>query len=256
MKMFTYFRAVSETDIPAGAVLLAGGQSLLPDMKARTASPDTLVDIKALLPIGIQLESDRIVIGAGTTHADIAADPILRDTLPGLAALAGDVGDPSVRNRGTLGGALVADHPAGDWPAAALALDAVLTTTQRQISFAEFRRETGRDPSEIVRQNSFTSADDLTYVKFLHPAQRYAIVGVLVARTGAAERAVVSGLWQGGARFWKEADRPATDDPTLRGDPFASADFRIELAAELHQRAMAQLDGADRVVSIVHGQGQ
>src|SRR5262249_5724963 len=107
-----------------GAMLLAGGQTLLRDMKLGLHFPASLVDIGGIVPSHVELRENSISIGAGTTHAEVAQSPVLRRHLPALAALAGHIGDPAVRHRGTLGGAVAANEPAGDYPAGCLALDA------------------------------------------------------------------------------------------------------------------------------------
>src|SRR5262245_43815238 len=112
-------------------MLLAGGQTLLRDMKRGRHSPACLVDVSGILPRQIEARDGAVSIGAGATHADVAASPIVERALPALAALAGHIGDPAVRHRGTLGGALAANEPAGDYPAAALALEALVHTTRR-----------------------------------------------------------------------------------------------------------------------------
>lgn len=254
MRPFAYHRPVSAADIPAGATLLAGGQSLLPRMKAREVAPGIVADVKALLPASIRIEGDRIVIGAGTTHADIASSPVLQDVLPGLAALAGEIGDPSVRHRGTLGGALVSDHPAGDWPAAALALDAILRTDRREVPFATFRREADRNPAELVLEIAFAQAEDCAYAKVLHPAQRYALVGVFVGVRNGTTSAAITGLWVDGAALWDVESGLSERSGEMRSDGFADAACRIALADELYRIATSRMgnEGA-RITVIVHG---
>ena len=255
MHDFAYRRAASADDLgrlPIGAVLLAGGQSLLPMVKARDVRPPLIVDVKPMLPRGVRLDGNRLVIGAGTTHAELAADPVLRSEAPCLADLADHVGDPSVRHRGTLGGALVSDHPAGDWPPVALALDAMLTTTERTVSF-EGWREDGAHPGEVVLEVALRRPEATGYVKLLHPAQRYAIVGALAARVDGREVRAVTGLYVEGARLWN--GRP--DDAAIRSDGFAAPDYRAALAVELVRRAETLRDGtAPFARAIVHGQAR
>ena len=266
MRSFDYLRATDLAAIPPGGTLLAGGQTLLPAMKARDAAPALLVDVKTLLPTGIDVTPGAATIGAGATHAAIAADARLHTEAPWLAALAGEVGDPSVRHRGTLGGAIVSDHPAGDWPAAALALDAVIETDRRRVPFAAFRRETDRDPAEIVLRITFARPDQAAYVKFLHPAQRYAIVGVFVARFADRRAVAVTGLRADGACLW-QASGPSVghgvagagplegDDASMRSDSFAGPAYRRNLVERLCAVAEAHVeDGGEVIDVLIHGQ--
>src|SRR6266542_795872 len=161
-----------------GAMLLAGGQTLLRDMKRGRLSPARLVDVNGILPRQVELRDRAISIGAGATHAEVAGSPVLRDGLPVLAALVGHIGDPAVRNRGTLGGALAANEPAGDYPAACLALEATVHTTARSVAATDFflgDHRTVLEPGEIVIGADFPVARQAGYVKFLNPAARYAM---------------------------------------------------------------------------------
>src|SRR5215510_11666470 len=183
-----------------GAMPLAGGQTLLRDMKLGLHFPATLVDITGLIPRNIEFRENAISIGAGATHAEVAQSPVLHRHLPVLAALAGHIGDPAVRHRGTLGGAVAANEPAGDYPAACLALDATLHTTKRDIAAADFfigDHRTALEPGEIVRSATFPLARRASYVKFLNPAARYAMVGVF-----AAVVTMVALAWRSPAPTW------------------------------------------------------
>src|SRR5215468_10885375 len=167
-----------------GAMLLAGGQTLLRDMKLGLHFPTSLVDIDGIVPRHIELRENSISIGAGATHAEVAHSPVLHRHLPVLAALVGHIGDPAVRHRGTLGGAVAANEPAGDYPAACLALDATLHTTKRDIAATDFfvgDHRTTLEKGEIVTSATFPLARRAAYVKFLNPAARYAMVGVFAA---------------------------------------------------------------------------
>lgn len=155
MHAFDHQRAVDLKAVQSRApntLFLAGGQGLLPELKHRTCSPPVILDVKALLPRTITVSEDWVKIGAGATHSDIASDPALRTALPALAALAANVGDPSVRHRGTLGGALAQNHPASDWAAAALALSAVLETDLRSVALDDYLAEmtSGSTPSDLI----------------------------------------------------------------------------------------------------------
>src|SRR5262249_41461787 len=143
MRDFVYHRPASLDEacrlaVEEGAMLLAGGQTLLRDMKHGLHSPASLVDITGVVPRRIECRDGVIAIGAGATHAEVADSVVLREHLPVLASLVGHIGDPAVRHRGTLGGALAANEPAGDYPAACLALGATVHTTTREVAATEF----------------------------------------------------------------------------------------------------------------------
>ena len=190
MREFVYHRPASIDEARAlaaadGAMLLDGGQTLLRDMKLGLHSPSSLIDVVGVVSKQIEFRDGAITIGAGATHAEVANSEVLREHLPVLADLVGHIGDPAVRHRGTLGGAIAANEPAGDYPAACLALDATVHTTARRVAAVEFFKGRGRtalEPGEIVTGATFPVVGQAAYIKFLHPAARYALVGVFVAR--------------------------------------------------------------------------
>lgn len=171
-----------------GAMLLAGGMTLLPTLKFRLAQPDALIDLGAISELrGIRELRETIEIGAMTIHADIAASALIRQRLPALADLVRCVGDPQVRNRGTIGGSVANNDPAADYPAAVLGLNAVVVTDRREIPADEFFRgmfETALQAGEILVALRFPVPRRAAYAKFANPASRYAIAGVMVAETG------------------------------------------------------------------------
>src|SRR5262245_49087581 len=208
MQQFVYHRPGSIDEARAlaaanGAMLLAGGQTLLRDMKLGLHSPSSLIDIAGIVSKQVEYRNGAITIGAGATHAEVASSAILRGHLPVLAALAGHIGDPAVRHRGTLGGAIAANELAGDYPAACLALAATIQTTTRQVAAAEFFTgggQTALAPGEIVTGAIFPVVEQAAYIKFLHPAARYALVGVFVARASIDNtRVAVTGAHADGA---------------------------------------------------------
>src|SRR4029450_9335756 len=143
MRNFVYHRAgsideASRLAVADGAMLLAGGQTLLRDMKLGLHSPSSLVDVTAVLSKQVGFRNGGGPIAAGATHAEVASSVVVQQHLPVLAALVGHIGDPAVRHRGTLGGALAANEPAGDYPAACLALGATVQTTEREVAATEF----------------------------------------------------------------------------------------------------------------------
>src|SRR5436305_8139912 len=179
------------------AKLVAGGMTLIPTLKLRLAKPSDLVDLGALSQLkGISEDGDAVVIGAMTRHADVNRSPVVQRAIPALAAMAGMIGDPAVRNRGTIGGSIANNDPAADYPAAVVALNATVRTNKREIAADNFFTgmfETALAPDEIITAVRFPKVDAGNYQKFRNPASRYAIVGVYVAKTGGNVRLAVTG---------------------------------------------------------------
>jgi len=229
------------------------------------------VDVGGIVPRQVERRDGAISIGAGTTHAEVAASAVLREGLPVLAGLVGHIGDPAVRNRGTLGGALAANEPAGDYPAACLALGATVHTTARSLAAADFflgDHRTALEPGEIVTGADFPVVRQAAYVKFLNPASRYAMVGVFVALAADGRpRVAVTGARAAGAFRWPEAESAlvaAFEADGLRGlslppgglveDLFADAAYRSHLTGVLARRAVALSRGpAPAVMVVSHG---
>lgn len=238
------------------AKLLAGGQTLIPTLKQRLASPDVIVELGAVEGlVGIEKKGRAIVIGAGTTHYDVATNPVVQEFIPALAALAEGIGDPAVRNRGTIGGSLANDDPAADYPAAALALNATIVTNKRKIPADQFFTglfETALEADEIITKVSFPIPAKAAYAKFPNPASRYAIVGVFVAKKGADIRVAVTGAGANGVfrasvledalkkRFSpKSLEGVSVSADGLNGDLHASAEYRAHLIGVMAKRAVA-----------------
>ena len=179
------------------ATLVAGGHTLIPTLKQRLAAPSHLVDLKALDALrGIERTPGGVTIGALSRHAEVARSEAVRAAVPALAALASRIGDPQVRNRGTLGGSIANADPAADYPAALVALSATVRTSSRRIAADDFFLdlfETALEPAEIVSAVEFPAPERAAYMKFPNPASRYAIVGVMVAKHEAGVRVAVTG---------------------------------------------------------------
>lgn len=165
---------------------LAGGQTLIPTMKQRLAAPSDLVDLGGIKGMkGIKIDANQVTIGAGTTHAQVAGSKELRSACAALCDLAGSIGDPAVRHRGTLGGSIANNDPAADYPAAMMALNAQIITNKRTIDTDDFFNglfETSLADDEIVIAVTFPVPSKAAYCKFPNPASRYAMAGVFVAK--------------------------------------------------------------------------
>src|ERR1700734_707669 len=183
------------------AKALAGGQTFVPVLKQRLNKPSMVVDLAGLNLTYIKRVGDKIEIGAMTTHAEVAASPEVKQAFPALAELAGNIGDRQGRYRGTIGGSLANNDPSACYPAAVLALDAVIRTNRRDIPATEFFQglfTTTLEPGEIITAVTFPLPERAAYVKFANPASHYAMVGVFVAKTKAGARVAVTGAGQNG----------------------------------------------------------
>jgi aerobic carbon-monoxide dehydrogenase medium subunit len=232
------------------AAFIAGGHTLIPAMKSRLRMPDALVDLSGLGLSSLAVDGGRLWIGAMTTHADVATKAT---AIPGLAMLAAGIGDAQVRNRGTIGGSLANNDPAADYPAAALALDAVIETDRGRHAADDFFQgmfSTALGDGEIITRVGFALPQQSSYAKFRHPASRYAMVGVYVARHASGWRVAVTGAGPGVFR-WADAEAAlnagsdtaglvlAADD--LNSDIHASAEYRAHLCGVMLKQALSTL---------------
>ncbi len=203
MRNFEFHRPQSLADAVTllqgndGAKLLAGGQSLLPVMKLDLAQPSDLVSLAGIPGLReIRSDGNDVMIGALVTHDEVASSPEVRNRIPGLAGLAGGIGDAQIRNRGTIGGSLAHADPAADYPAAVLALGATIVTDRRSIAADDYFTglfQTALAPDEIITGVRFPVPQCSAYAKFPHPASKYAVVGVMVAKTASGVRVAVTG---------------------------------------------------------------
>jgi carbon-monoxide dehydrogenase medium subunit len=247
--------AVATLKKAAEGKYLGGGQSLIPVMKLGLATPTDLVSLAGLADLkAIRVEGKELVVGAGATHAEVAASAEVKKAIPALAALAEHIGDPQVRNRGTLGGSLAHNDPSADYPAAVLALGAVIKTDRRTIpadAYFKGMYQTALQPDEVITAVRFPIPEKAAYAKFPHPASRFALVGVMVAKGPAGLRVAVTGAGPAvyrapelekalTARFSADAlagvKLPAAG---LNADSFASAEYRAHLVGVMARRAVA-----------------
>ncbi len=261
MYNFNYHQAKSVDDaakLVTGAAegkLMAGGMTLIPTLKQRLAKPSDIVDLGKIADIkGIKKDGNNIVIGAMTRHFDVANSDVVKSAIPALADLASHIGDPAVRNRGTMGGSVANNDPAADYPAAVLALNATVVTNKRRIAADEFFKgmfETALADGEIITSISYPIPEKAAYMKFPNPASRYAIVGVFVAKTGGNVRVAVTGA---GPVVFRQKDMESAlaksfaadaikgvvqKQDTLNSDIHASAEYRAHLVGVMARRAVA-----------------
>jgi carbon-monoxide dehydrogenase medium subunit len=261
MYEFEYSRATSLDDAASkigadeDAKLVAGGMTLLPTLKLRLAKPTQLIDLAAISSLkGITEEGDAIVIGAMTRHADVNRSDVVKRGIPALAAMAGLIGDPAVRNRGTIGGSIANNDPAADYPGAVVALNATVRTNKREIAADSFFTglfETALQPDEVITAVRFPKVAQANYQKFRNPASRYAIVGVFVAKTSAGVRVAVTGagpcVFRVSAMETALAGNFSPDaikdiqipQDGLNSDIHASAEYRAHLVNVMARRAVA-----------------
>jgi len=261
MHDFQYHRPASTADA-AGLIaskgeakIVAGGMTLIPTLKQRLAQPSDLVDLGGIAALkGVKAEGAGITIGAMTTHAEVARSADVRNAIPALAALAGGIGDPQVRNRGTIGGSVANSDPAADYPAAVLALGATIRTNKREIKADDFFKgmfETALADGEIITAIHFPKPDKAGYSKFPNPASRYAIVGVFVAKAGSGVRVAVTGAGPCAfrskdlesalsANFTPDAAKAVKQSANgLNSDLHATAAYRAHLVSVMASRAVA-----------------
>ena len=237
-----------------GAQALGGGQTLLPTMKQRLAQPETLVSLSGIDEMkGVCERDGAVVIGGATTHAAVAADAASH--YPALADLASHIGDPQVRNRGTIGGSLANNDPAACYPSVALASGATITTNTREIAADDYFHgmfTTALEEGEIITGVTFPVPEAANYQKFVQPASRFAMVGVFVAKYADGVRVAVTGASEDGVFRWSEAEAALSADfsaSAISGlsvpadgmitDLHATAAYRAHLVKVMTGRAVA-----------------
>ena len=258
MKNFNYKNALSTKEATKlfsnKAAFLAGGMTLLPAIKLRLAAYSDLVNIKKIKSLsGIKVSNKSIKIGSTTTHAFVASSKEIKKTIPSLAALAEGIGDPQVRNRGTIGGSIANNDPAADYPSACIALNATIHTSKRKIAADKFFKgmfETDLKKGELIEAIEFKVPDKSSYVKFPNPASRYAIVGIYVAKLKKEVRVAVTGVESCVFRCKKlegvlssdfspsSIDKISISSKGFNADIHASAEYRANLIVVLAKKAV------------------
>ncbi len=240
------------------AKYLAGGHTLIPVMKQRLAAPSDVIDLARIQElVGIEASGDTLTVKAATPHYDVATSATVQKAIPALARLASLIGDPAVRYRGTIGGSIANNDPAADYPAALLALGATIKTNKRAIAADDFFKglfTTALADGEIITAVAFPLPAKGGYAKMAHPASRFALTGVFVARmksgdvraaaTGASSNGVmrVPAIEQALKANWSPAalDSVQVSPSGLLTDIHGSADYRANLVKVMAQRAVAE----------------
>ena len=202
MKTFNYYSAKDIKEATklasSNSAFLAGGMTTIPSMKLGLASYNDIIDIKKIKKLsGIKVSRKSIIIGAITKHAEVANSKDVKKKIPSLAVLAEGIGDPQVRNRGTIGGSIANNDPAADYPSACIALNAIIHTSNRKIESSKFFKgmfETALKKGEIIESVEFQIPEKSSYQKFPNPASRYAVVGVYVAKLKKEINVAITGV--------------------------------------------------------------
>lgn len=261
MKEFNYHRPTKVADAvklikkARNGKLMSGGMTLIPTMKQGLANPSDIIDLGGLKNSGVAASASKVTIKAGTTHTQVAESEALKKALPALATVAGAVGDPHVRNKGTIGGSIANNDPAADYPAALLGLGATVITNARKVAADKFFTgmfSTALKRDEIVTAVEFPVAKRAGYAKFPNPASRYAMVGVFVSQDKSGKvRVAVTGAGPSVFRVPEmetALERSFTPDALagvtvnakgLNSDMHGSAEYRAHLVNVMARRAVA-----------------
>jgi aerobic carbon-monoxide dehydrogenase medium subunit len=261
MRDFNYYRPAKVADAvklikkATNGKLMSGGMTLIPTMKQGLATPSDIIDLTGLRNSGISVSGGKVTILGGTIHGEVASSKELKATLPALAVLAGSIGDPHVRNKGTIGGSIANNDPAADYPAAVVGLNATVITNARKIAADKFFTgmfTTALKRDEIITSVEFPVPKRAGYAKFPNPASRYAMVGVFVSQDEAGKvRVAVTGAGPSVFRlaqmesalaknFSPDAVAGVSVSPDgLNSDMHGSAQYRAHLVNVMARRAIA-----------------
>jgi carbon-monoxide dehydrogenase medium subunit len=261
MYAFNFERPTSVKDAVAllaensEAKVLAGGHSLIPVLKLRLANPGMLIDLSKIAELkGVKVAGETVTIGATTTHSEVANSKELLAAMPALAAVPASIGDPHVRQAGTIGGSVANNDPNADYPAACLGLGATIVTSKRKIEADKFFKgmfDTALEADEIITEIAFPVTKTANYQKFKHPASGFALVGVFVSKGKSGVRVAVTGAGSNGVFRVKSFEDALTKDFSakaiesikvpqdgLNTDIHAGADYRAHLIGVLAKRAV------------------
>jgi carbon-monoxide dehydrogenase medium subunit len=234
---------------------LSGGQTLIPTLKQRLAMPSKLVSLTGIPEMQGVCKNDagEVCIGGATPHAVVAAEAGAH--YPALAALASNIGDPAVRNRGTIGGSVANNDPAACYPSAVLASGAIVVTNNREIAADDYFDGlfmTALEEGEIITEVRFPVPQAANYQKFVQPASRFALVGVFVAKFADGVRVAVTGASNDGVFRWTEAEEALSanfspdaingltvDAGDMIGDLHGTPEYRAHLVGVMTKRAVA-----------------
>jgi carbon-monoxide dehydrogenase medium subunit len=258
---FNYVKPASLADAMAalaaeGAQPVSGGQTLIPTLKQRLNHPESLVDLtKVRELVGIEVTANAVTIKGATTHAAVVVHAGVQKAIPALAHLAAHIGDPQVRNRGTIGGSVANNDPAACYPSAVLGLGATVLTNSREIAADDYFQgmfTTALEEGEIVTGVRFPIPQKANYQKFIQPASRFALTGVFVAKFADGVRVAVTGASQAGVFRWTEAEAALSADFSpaavekltvaadgMIGDIHGSPEYRAHLVKVMTKRAVA-----------------
>ncbi|GMG83067.1 FAD binding domain-containing protein [Paralimibaculum aggregatum] len=261
MYAFDYLKPSTLDDAAAAlaredAQAISGGQTLIPTLKARLAQPSALVDLTGIAEMrGIAVADGTVTIGGATCHAAVAGSAEIRAAFPALCDLAGRIGDPQVRNRGTIGGSVANNDPSACYPAAVLGTGATVVTNSREIPADEYFQgmfTTALEEGEIVTALRFPVPQKAAYAKFVQPASRFALTGVFVAKYSGGVRVAVTGASEKGVFRWAEAEAALSTEFSegslaglsvpadgMIGDIHGSPDYRAHLVGVMTRRAVA-----------------
>ena len=258
MKTFNYHSAKDVKEASklssSKSAFLAGGMTTIPSMKLGLANYKDIINIKGIKKLsGIKVSGKTVTIGSTTKHAEVANSKEIKKAIPSLSALAEGIGDPQVRNRGTIGGSIANNDPAADYPSACIALNAVIHTSNRKIDAEKFFRgmfETCLKSGEIIESIEFKIPQKSNYQKYPNPASRYAIVGVYVAKHKSGVNVAVTGAKSCvyndkemakalSSNFSSSSiDGMDLDSSEMNSDMHASADFRASLVVTQAKKAV------------------
>jgi aerobic carbon-monoxide dehydrogenase medium subunit len=260
MQAFAYSHPATVADAAraaaqADAKLMSGGQTLLQSMKLGLIAPSAIVDLGQIAELkGIKVDGGKVTIGAGTTHAEVAASKAVQQAIPALADLAGHIGDRQVRNRGTIGGSLANNDPAACYPAAVMGLGATIQTNTRTLTAEQFFAglyTTSLADGEVITSVSFPIPEKAGWQKFKQPASRFSLVGVFISKGPAGVRVAVTGAGASGvfrastleaklASNWSASAMAGATVPAagLNSDLHGSAEYRAALIPVLAGRAV------------------